>query len=306
MNNYFYGWYLKYQSGTQSVAIIPAVHESNGNKTYSIQIITEEMSWNENFMQGQMQAVRKSGNVYRTWQIGKNRFGPKGMYLDIDTQEVHVKGCLRFCNHTPIKYDIMGPFAFVPYMECRHSVYSMQHRVTGKLYINGKPYVFRDAWGYWEGDRGHSFPKKYAWTQAFLFGEKNWANKKWKLDLQTDSLNPDGSIMLSVADIPVAGIHFTGVIGVVNWKGKEYRFATYLGARVMQNSENRLLVRQGNMELEAKLLEENAHDLQAPVNGAMHRVIRENLTCKAFYCLRKRGKTIFAVETERASFEFEY
>ncbi len=306
MKNYFYGWYLKCQSGTQTVAIIPAVHETNGNKTYSIQIITEEMAWNQRFTQGKMQIVQKKGNLYRTWQIGKNTFGQNGLYLDIDSQKLKVKGCLRFSNHMPIKYDIMGPFAFVPCMECRHSVYSMQHQVNGKLYINGKAYVFRDAWGYWEGDSGHSFPQKYAWTQSFLFHEKNWANKKWLLELQTNILNPDGSIMLSVADIPFAGIRFTGVIGIVNWKGKAYRFATYLGARVIQNSRNRLLVRQGNMEFEARLLEENAHALQAPVNGAMRRTIRENLTCKAFYRLCKRGETVFAVETERASFEFEY
>ena len=306
MDNYFYGWYLKCQSGTQTLAIIPAVHENNGTKTYSVQIIVEEMSWNQTFYQGQIQAVKKSGNVYRTWQIGKNTFGPKGVYLDIDTQNLKVKGCLRFSNHTPIKYDIMGPFVFVPCMECRHSVYSMQHQVNGKLYINGKAYVFRDAWGYWEGDSGHSFPQKYAWTQSFLFTEKNWANQKWKLDLQTDRLNPDSSVMLSVAEIPLAGIRFTGVIGIVHWKGKEYRFATYLGARVIQNSENRILVRQGNMEFETILLEKNAHALRAPVNGAMSRIIRENLTCKVFYRLRKCGQTIFAVETERASFEFEY
>lgn len=40
--------------------------------------------------------------------------------------------------------------------------------------------------------------------------------------------------MLSVADIPMAGIHFTGIIGAILWMGKEYRIATYLGARVVK------------------------------------------------------------------------
>ena len=39
--------------------------------------------------------------------------------------------------------------------------------------------------------------------------------------------------MLSVADIPIAGIHFTGIIGNILWEGKEYRLATYLGARLV-------------------------------------------------------------------------
>ena len=79
--------------------------------------------------------------------------------------------------------------------------------------INGQKYYFRNAWGYWEGDCGRSFPKEYVWTQCFF---------------------NDGALMLSVADIPMAGIRFTGIIGVVLWRGKEYRIATYLGAKVVK------------------------------------------------------------------------
>ncbi|MBR2046617.1 MAG: hypothetical protein IJ958_10885 [Agathobacter sp.] len=200
-------------------------------------------------------------------------------------------GSLCFSDFTPIKYDIMGPFKFIPFMECRHSVYSMQHKVNGRLRINGKDYVFENALGYWEGDRGRSFPKEYAWTHSFLTDEKG------KLQ---------GSLMLSVADIPLAGFHFTGIIGIVYWKGKEYRFATYLGARVVHKENQRLLIRQGNMELEARLLEQQGHPLQAPVDGSMKRMIRENVRCKAFYRFRISGRTVFALKTDKASFEYEY
>ena len=112
--------------------------------------------------------------------------------------------------------------------------------------------------------------------------------------------------MLSVADIPLAGLHFTGIIGIVFWQGKEYRFATYLGARVVQKQNGVLLVRQGSMELETRLIEQKNHPLQAPVNGAMQRIIYENITCKAFYRFRIQGMTQFAFETDKASFEYEY
>ena len=82
--------------------------------------------------------------------------------------------------------------------------------------------------------------------------------------------------------------------------------ATYLGARVIQKDNGVLLIRQGNMELEARLMEQNPHPLQAPVNGAMKRTIHENITCKAFYRFRMSGVTIFAFETDKASFEYEY
>ena len=38
--------------------------------------------------------------------------------------------------------------------------------------------------------------------------------------------------MLSIADIPMMGFHFTGIIGFVLIGEKEYRIATYLGAKV--------------------------------------------------------------------------
>ena len=179
----------------------------------------------------------------------------------------------------------MGPFALVPFMECRHSVWSMRHTVTGNVRINGQEYSFQNALGYWEGDQGRSFPKKYIWTQCCF---------------------RDGALMLSVADIPMAGIHFTGVIGVVLWQGKEYRIATYLGARAVLVQNKMVRVTQGSLELEAWLLEASGQPLKAPSKGNMVRTIRESVSCRAFYRFRKKGRTLFAFETDRASFEFEY
>ena len=112
--------------------------------------------------------------------------------------------------------------------------------------------------------------------------------------------------MLSVADIPIAGIHFTGIIGTVLWQGKEYRMATYLGAKAVQIQNNMVRIKQGNLELEARLLEASGRPLKAPAKGDMIRTIHESASCRAFYRFRKKGCTLFAFETDRASFEFEY
>lgn len=112
--------------------------------------------------------------------------------------------------------------------------------------------------------------------------------------------------MLSVADIPMAGVHFTGIIGVILWRGKEYRIATYLGAKVVRIQNKRVRIVQGDLELDAHLLEAFARPLKAPANGSMVRTIHENASCRAFYRFRKKGCTLFAFETNRASFEFEY
>ena len=112
--------------------------------------------------------------------------------------------------------------------------------------------------------------------------------------------------MLSVADIPKAGLHFTGVIGAVLWHGKTYRIATYLGARVVQIQNNMVQVVQGDLELDAWLLEASECPLKAPAKGGMVRTIHESASCRAFYRFCKKGCTLFAFETDRASFEFEY
>ena len=275
----FYGWYLKCQSDTQTLAVIPAVHNVGRKRTCSIQIITDHDAWTVTFTTDVFQRTKR--NIF----IGENRFGEEGIHLAIHTSQLTVKGKLDFGPLCPLKYDIMGPFALVPFMECRHSVWSMRHSVRGNVYINGQKYFFHNAWGYWEGDRGRSFPKEYIWTQCCFSG---------------------GSLMLSVADIPMAGIYFTGVIGAILWQGKEYRIATYLGARVVQIQNNMVRVIQGNLELDAQLLEASECLLKAPAEGNMVRTIHESASCRAFYRFCKKGCTLFAFETDRASFEFEY
>lgn len=161
----------------------------------------------------------------------------------------------------------------------------MKHTVNGSLSANGTTVFFRDGDGYWEGDRGYSFPKRYAWTQCCV---------------------PGGSLMLSVADIPLGCFHFTGVIGVILWAGKEYRLATYLGAKAVRIQNGELVVQQGGTRFTAKLLSVNAQPLRAPVGGSMARTIHESASCTASYCLEKDGRTLFSFTAPNASFEYEY
>lgn len=67
---------------------------------------------------------------------------------------------------TPLRSDIMGPFRFLPGMECSHGVISMGHSLEGKLDLNGKRIDFSGGTGYVETDRGRSFPSAYLWTQC--------------------------------------------------------------------------------------------------------------------------------------------
>ena len=281
MREYFCGWYFKCQSEAKTLAVIPAVHKSKTSKSCSIQLITDDGAWRFAFPYEHYHEQKKDFHI----QVGENSFDKNSINLNLHTPECTVIGSVQLDKLSPIRYDIMGPFKYVPFMECRHSVMSMRHIVNGELHINGESYRFENAVGYIEGDCGYSFPKEYAWTQCFFDG---------------------GSIMLSVADIPFGLFHFTGIIGVVLWQGREYRIATYLGAKAVKIENREIVIRQGDAVLTVKLIKKRAHPLHAPVGGVMSRTIHESASCRASYRFEKKGRMLFSFESTKASFEYEY
>ena len=277
---FFYGWYFRCQSETDTIAVIPAVHISGEKSSSSIQILTEQGVWNMEFPISEFKLSRKQMKM----QIEKNCFSEKGIRLDIERAGIKIKGRLDFGPFAKPAFDIMGPFCCIPGMECRHSVYSMEHSVNGTIQIQGKDIRFSDARGYMEGDSGTSFPETYVWTQHFF---------------------RDGSLVFAAADIPILGVHFKGTIGIVRQKDKECRFATYLGASVVKMGENVLKIRQGRKTVLIRLREKEGSMLHAPCSGKMTRKICEYPSCQAdyiFFCGKKKEKEILAA---RAAVEYE-
>ena len=277
--DYFKGWYFKCTDEDKTIAFIPAYHQSGGMGSASLQIITDDEVYNVPI--GSFECREKSLYI----KAGNCLFTNNGIELDIKSEPLTMKGSLRFQELSPIKYDIMGPFALIPFMQCRHTVCSMRHGVDGEVIVNGTRYSFSDGIGYIEGDSGISFPRRYIWTQSAF---------------------DNGSLMLSVADIPLLGMSFTGIIGVVMLDGKEYRVATYLGAKIKHIGDNTVTVKQGDYQLTAKLIKKKAHPLRAPVCGSMSRTIHESAACKAYYRFSHRDDVICEFVSDRASFEFEY
>ncbi len=276
---FFKGWYFKCSGKNQTIAFIPSIHRDGERKTALLQIITDQTAFQLPFSQ------IKYRDEPLIIKIENNKFCRNGIKLNIRTDKLIIQGILRFGEPTPISYDIMGPFKYAPFMQCRHSVYSMTHRIDGTITLNGQKYVFNNGAGYIEGDCGTSFPKRYVWTQCNF---------------------PNGSLMLSVADVPMLGFCFTGIIGVVLLDGKEHRIATYLGAKSKYVGNNMITVTQGSYELTAKLLKKNAHPLSAPINGKMVGTIYESASCIAYYRLSYKDKVLCEFTSDRASFEFEY
>lgn len=281
--NYFAGWYFKNMNENNTIAFIPSYHIDNkGKLSGSLQVITDDSSYNFEYLFNEFYLDNKNLFI----KLGNSEFSERGINVNIKTDDIEIKGNLAYSALKPPKYDVMGPLCTVPFLQCRHWLLSFQHSVNGTLEINGKKYQFNDGIGYLEKDSGKSFPKKYLWTQCNIKGEN------------------DCTIMLSIATIKILFINFEGTICSIYFQGKEYRLATYLGAKIIENKQNYAKIKQGNLVFSAEQLTERAHDLKAPINGLMARTIRESLSCKVRYLLVKDEKVIFDLTSERAGFEY--
>ena len=110
--------------------------------------------------------------------------------------------------------------------------------------------------------------------------------------------------MVSAADLPFAGRTVRGCVAIIYIDGVEYRLATYLGARIAECGESRLVLEQGKACLEVEAGAGVEHKLMAPVNGEMTKEIRERIVCGANIRFSRNGETLFEGRSEGASYEY--
>ena len=262
----FEGYYFRHITKEYTAVFIPGISDEGA----FIQFITDSGSEYYRFDRAD---ISKDAVV-----VGENRFCKGGIQVNLPD----VKGNIRYTDLTPIMYDIMGPFRFFP-MECRHKIVSMGHGLRGNLEIGGKNYSFDGGIGYIEGDSGRSFPKEYLWVQA------------------NDFENSSGMV-LSVAKIPFCGFTFDGVICIVMYAGKEYRLATYLGAKAYICGRQ-VTVRQKNLVLQAEITPGGGFELKFPHKGKMSGIIRECNNAVLHFSLKDSGNTICDLTSSRAAYE---
>lgn len=280
--SYFEGWYFKQSNENATIAFIPAFcRDKNGVLSASLQIITNNNSYFLDF-KGEDFSFKRPFNI----QLKENIFSEDGIVLDIKTEILSVKANLKFSAFTKLKSDIMGPFKYLPFMQCRHGVISMYHKVNGYVELNGEKFEFNSGTGYIESDSGSSFPDVYLWSQC-----------------NYNDVEPC-SVMVSVAKIPFLFGHFWGCICSVLYRGRQYRVATYCGAKIIEFKKNSAKLRQGNLSFYVERLEENSHYLKAPVFGEMKRLLKESPACKVRYVLKENENTVFDFVCDRAGFEY--
>lgn len=278
---YFEGWYLKCQTKAgKTLALIPAIHiDKAGTRNASIQVISEEQSW---WLKYPGDSFSAATELFRV-QIENNIFSAQGIELNIHADGINLEGRIIFSPFSHLKYPIMGPFQFVPNMQCAHGVISMRHTLKGELLLNDVRYDFSEGTGYIESDRGSSFPSAYLWAQDV------WA---------------EGSFMLAIARIPFGKLSFTGCICAILINGREYRIATYLGAKVKQWSSHDTEIEQGRYRLELKVLNKRELPLKAPDEGKMVRTIQESVSSALRIRITQGKKVLVDRLTYCAGFEY--
>lgn len=281
MKKYFLGWYFKNTSKNHNLALIPGIAISGKNKTAFIQVINDSTSFYISYPYESFKYQKKPFYV----QIGNSYFSKEKVRLDINEQNLKLTGELFYQNiikpqtslYAPT---IMGPFSYIPRMQCKHGILSLHHQINGNLRLNNKNIIFNNGTGYIEKDSGTSFPQKYFWLQTNNF--------------KTDTV----SLMVAGATIPFGLFKFTGLISILYINGLEYRFTTYNNSKIknIQKQKNKYLIKlqNGQYNLEIIVLAKNGQQLKAPDGGLMNQTVKEALGCIIKLNLKnKTGKSIY-------------
>lgn len=265
---FFEGWYYKIinEKEDRALAIIPGVAmDENGKQQSFIQVLDgiKRTAEYHKFAFHQFKPVLNKFEI----QIDNNFFSKQQIELNLSS----LQGKLSFYNLTPwpsslFSPGIMGPYSFVPFMECYHGILSLDHIIEGSLCFHNEEIDFTNGRGYMEKDWGHSFPEGYCWMQSNHFSE------------------PGISVKSSVAKIPWIGSSFVGFIAGVWLQNHLVQFTTYNGSRLIKSVASHEKVEQvmenRNYRLELYALREAGTALAAPVSGFMDGKIEESMTAR--------------------------
>jgi len=280
---YFEGWYFKVvsESEDRAFAFIPGIAmNEEGDKQAFIQVLDGKKLTAEYHKFKASDFHPEPGKF--ELEIAGNHFSNCRILLDIP----EIKGELTFNGNVgwPRKWyspGIMGPYSFVPLMECYHGILSMDHIIKGSLRIGHEEIDFTDGRGYIEKDWGKSFPSAYIWLQTNHFSK------------------PGTSLKVSVAKIPWMGTSFTGFIAGLFVNGQLFRFTTYNSTHLLKSFADgervELIMQNKKYRLEITARRDSATELASPISGFMDGRISESMTDVAEVILSERitGKKLF-------------
>ena len=291
-HGFFEGWYYKLQKDDFVIAFIPGWHrKQTGEESAFLQVAYGDKSHYLSFPYSAFSFLNDPYEII----LDHNFFTKTEIALDLETDELSIHGSVRFgfLSELPKSLylpNIMGPFSYVPGLECRHDVISMGHRLMGSLCINGQTVDFTGGKGYIERDFGSSFPASWLWCQC-------------------NDFRSHGQLMLAVAKVPCAGLLFNGLICFLVTDEGEHLFATYNGGKVSSIAASdkaialTLKKREYSMQLIIKGDNRTGLALLAPEKGGMVRSMKETISCSVDVLLTKNGQALYHSLGRHGGFE---
>jgi len=296
--NYFEGWYFKMvgNDGSSILSVIPGISLSaDGKEQHAFIQIINGITAQTDYYSFPIEEFSFSKKEFAL-KIADSYFSKDSIIINIKDDNSIVSGKITMLNQVEYKSGrlintgIMGPYRFVPFMECYHGVVSLTHSLHGKLIINNEVHDFYGGRGYIEKDWGSSMPSAWIWMQSNNFNDKN------------------SSFMLSIADIPWLGKSFTGFLGFFYHDNKIHHFATYRPTKLQLEitDSNQLIINIENRKNSfiINAISNNAGLLKAPVEGAMDRRIPESIDAfLKISMMDKKGTIIFMDSTNITALE---
>jgi hypothetical protein len=265
---FFEGWYFKVvdAAGAQPYAFIPGVFMGKDAHAF-IQVLDGRTgtAWYHRYPIDTFEAARDRFDV----RFAGNRFHAGGVELDIDLPEQRLKGSIALgpWSKWPVTFTspgVMGPYSFVPFMECKHGILSLDHTLSGSLDVDGNVTQYDGGRGYMEKDWGRGFPLGYVWTQSNHFDR------------------PGICVTASVARIPWITGNFRGFLVGFLLDGELHRFTTYTGAAIeslrLTKQHMHLTIRNRTHRLNIEAEKTHGALLRAPYEHDMLERVAETMT----------------------------
>eukprot|EP00035_Acanthoeca_spectabilis_P030528 m.9755 g.9755 ORF g.9755 m.9755 type:complete len:431 (-) comp4219_c0_seq1:1518-2810(-) len=241
---FFEGWYYKCVTASRrTFVLIPGgIYSKTKENTFAFIIFVnpaaESTADRVKLFKYPIDALTYTKGLGAQWsvRIGESTFGPDSVSVKLvepDNGTVHLEGDLALAQSqswpaSVLMPDVMGWFAWVPGMECRHGVVSLDAVVTGELFVREKPAGFSTGGGkaYVEKDWGTAFPRTWVWMQSnhFVCDASGGV-----------PCSENATLLLSIASIPfpsntLEAFRFRGFLGALRLGDTIYRFATYQAA----------------------------------------------------------------------------
>lgn len=295
---YFEGWYLKHVSKdrTAVLSFIPGISLAPEDRHCFIQVI-DGISGKTWYVKYPLETFRWSRKTFSV-SAGYSEFSLDGCSVNIDETDLKITGTLTYCEmeyypRSLVHPGIMGWFSFIPGLECRHDVLSMNHRTAGALQVNGNVLDFTGGCGYIEKDWGWNFPSSYIWIQCNSFNE------------------PGTSFMLAVARIPLGpfgGKGFTGFLGFLQTRSTVRTFGTWNCWHIKHclfpgDGGGTVELTGGRERIVCRVQSSTAGVLKAPAKGAMSQAVKESINASVSIEITGGNDGDFSLEGLPGGFE---